>query len=159
MTCLQIRLIPSVVLIIKWYLIILQFNSMRAKHNKIKKIICKVPGCKWKKEIYLVKMRLHVGWHIMNDHLAKDSHRCGYCGLVGCTLSFKKSSGNGERKTIQNRIAAIIMNFLWKVVRNYHPLIHAQIDLLNVIIAKRFIGPIMETSVRQNAAGTSPDFC
>ena len=112
MTWLQ-RLILSVVLIIKLYLIIVQFSSMRAKHNKItNKIKCKVPGCKWKKEIYLVKMRLHVGLHIINDHLAKDSHRCGYCGLVGCTLSFKKSSGNGESKTIQNRIAAIIINFL-----------------------------------------------
>jgi len=74
---------------------------MRAKHNKItNKIKCKVPGCKWKKEIYLVKMRLHVGWYIMNDHFAKDSHRCGYCGLVGCTLSFKNRSGYGESKVI-----------------------------------------------------------
>jgi hypothetical protein len=36
----------------------------------------------------------------MNNHLAKYSHRCGYCGLVGCTLSFKKRSGYGIIKGI-----------------------------------------------------------
>jgi len=63
----------------------IQFHESETQQDN-KKIKCKVPGCKWKKEIHLVKMRLHVGWHIMNDHLAKDSHRCGYCGLAGCTL-------------------------------------------------------------------------
>jgi len=89
----------------------IQFHESGTQQDN-KKIKCKVPGCWWKRYIHLIKMRLHVGCHIMNDHLAKDSHRCGYCGLVGCTLSFKKSSGNGESKTIQNRIAAIIINFL-----------------------------------------------
>ena len=72
---------------------------MRAKHNKTTKksnVKCLVV----EKKINLVKMRLHVGWHIMNDHLTKDIHRCGYCGLVGCTLSFKNRSGYGENKVI-----------------------------------------------------------
>jgi hypothetical protein len=77
----------------------IQFHESETQQDNTK-IKCKVHGCKWKKKINLVKMRLHVGWHIMNDHLTKDIHRCGYCGLVGCTLSFKNRSGYGENKVI-----------------------------------------------------------
>jgi len=38
-------------------------------------------------------MRLHIAWHIMNTDLKDDSHRCGYCGVVGCTISIIKRSG------------------------------------------------------------------
>ena len=34
--------------------------------NSDKKLKCKVPGCKYKKDISIVKMRLHIAWHIMN---------------------------------------------------------------------------------------------
>ena len=53
--------------------------------NSDKKLKCKVPGCKYKKDISIVKMRLHIAWHIMNKDFKDDSHRCGYCGVVGCT--------------------------------------------------------------------------
>jgi hypothetical protein len=60
------------------------------------KIKCKVLGCKCKKLIRLVQMRLHVGWHIMHG-LTADPHRCGYCGLIGCNVSLVKTSGFGEK--------------------------------------------------------------
>ena len=55
------------------------------QQNSDKKLKCKVPGCKYKKDISIVKMRLHIAWHIMNKDFKDDSHRCGYCGVVGCT--------------------------------------------------------------------------
>jgi hypothetical protein len=44
-------------------------------------------------------MRLDIAWHIMNKDLKDDSHRCGYCGVVGCTISIIKRSGFGLNKT------------------------------------------------------------
>ena len=61
-------------------------------HQKIK---CKVLGCKCKKLIRLLQMRLHVGWHIIHG-LAADPHRCGYCGQICCNVSLVKTSGIGE---------------------------------------------------------------
>ena len=60
------------------------------------KIKCKVLGCKCKKLIRLVQMRLHVGWHKMHG-LTANPHRCGYCGLIGCNVSLVKTSGFGEK--------------------------------------------------------------
>ena len=34
----------------------------------------------------------------MNKHLIEDCHRCGFYGLIGCTLSLQKRSGYGDSK-------------------------------------------------------------
>ena len=39
-------------------------------------------------------MRMHIGWHILNG-LESNSHRCGFCGLIGCSLSIINTSGFG----------------------------------------------------------------
>lgn len=62
-------------------------------HNIInRKVPCLIENCK--KKILLVKMRMHIGWHILNG-LESNSHRCGFCGLIGCSLSIINTSGFG----------------------------------------------------------------
>ena len=44
-------------------------DEKQQQQNSYKKLKCKVHGFKYKKDISIVKMRLHIGWHIMNEHL------------------------------------------------------------------------------------------
>jgi hypothetical protein len=46
-------------------------------------------------DISKVKMRLHIARHIINKHLKDDSHICGHCGVVNCTISIINISGFG----------------------------------------------------------------
>ena len=62
-----------------------------------KKVSCQVAGCK--KKVPLVKMRMHIGWHILNKDLESHSHRCGFCGFIGCSLSIITTSGFGVNAT------------------------------------------------------------
>ena len=61
-------------------------------------IPCKICGAKVKLE----NMRCHVGIHILKEEL---TDRCGFCGLVGCHSSLKKTSRQGNKiyyKTTSN---------------------------------------------------------
>ncbi len=44
-------------------------------------------------------MRNHISAHVINGSLQKDERLCGFCGKIGCNISFKLSSGYGKSKT------------------------------------------------------------
>ena len=51
------------------------------------------------KRVVKKKMRNHVGFHIIHKAVFNDSHRCGYCGNVGCIIQLVTTSGFGKSAT------------------------------------------------------------
>ena len=56
---------------------------------------CKV--CK--KIINKERIRQHVGKHILKKETQLNQRVCGFCGLVGCSIDLKVTSGYGKNKT------------------------------------------------------------
>jgi hypothetical protein len=57
------------------------------------KVQCKLCPKKYVKK----KMRNHIGYHIIHGDCSPNSHRCGYCGEIGCQISLVVTSGCGKR--------------------------------------------------------------
>ena len=47
----------------------------------------------------LSRMRDHVAKHILVNEVEPDSNRCGFCGLVGCSIAIVVTSGKGKNTT------------------------------------------------------------
>ena len=53
------------------------------------------------KEIIKSRMRLHIGFHVLNGDTLPNANLCGFCGLVdGCNVELVTSSGFGKSKTL-----------------------------------------------------------
>ena len=52
------------------------------------KVQCKLCPKKYVKK----KMRNHIGYHIIHGDCSPNSHRCGYCGEIGCQISLVVTS-------------------------------------------------------------------
>jgi hypothetical protein len=57
------------------------------------KVQCKLCPKKYVKK----KMRNHIGYHIIHGDCSPNSHRCVYCGEIGCQISLVVTSGCGKR--------------------------------------------------------------
>ena len=66
--------------------------------NDDERLKCKVFGCS--KLVKRVNMRSHVAKHILSKELVPNVHTCGYCGLTGCSIMLKKTSGSGKNATL-----------------------------------------------------------
>ena len=63
-----------------------------------KKVPCQVANCN--SNITLVKMRMHIGTHILKNDVISHPHRCGFCGGIGCSLQLITTSGFGVNATV-----------------------------------------------------------
>ena len=53
--------------------------------NKVECFFCP------KKMIDRKKMRLHIGIHMILKSVRRNTTTCGFCGLMGCSISFEKN--------------------------------------------------------------------
>ena len=60
----------------------------------------KVPRKLCCKDFDLKVMRQHVGRHILEQTLVNV---CGFCGMQGCSIEFKSSSGRGKTASLSAR--------------------------------------------------------
>ena len=61
------------------------------------KLICRMRDCR--KRYTLIRMRNHVGKHILNKKVTPNVHQCGFCGEIGCSIAIRVTSGYGVNKT------------------------------------------------------------
>jgi len=84
------------------------------------KDICKVGTCN--KLITRIKLRLHVGWHILRGDVIPDPSRCGFCGLVGHQVELRPASGAGKNKKYKPW-SACEYNFSFDFKKNYEEVV------------------------------------
>lgn len=74
-------------------------NQMNEFTTESSRYTCPILGIDCNYKFSLVKMRNHIGKHILNKSTPPNVHMCGFCGSVGCSISIKVTSGFGVNAT------------------------------------------------------------
>ena len=74
-------------------------NQMNEFTTESSRYTCPILGIDCNYKFSLVKMRNHIGKHILNKSIPPNVHMCGFCGSVGCSISIKVTSGFGLNDT------------------------------------------------------------
>lgn len=73
-----------------------EFGTITDEYSlKNQEVLCKTCNSPFS----LSKMRDHVAKHIIVKDLEENANRCGFCGLIGCNIDIKITSGKGKNAT------------------------------------------------------------